>query len=157
MRGFSPAARQSSTVPSRGLLFGELKRARIKFEVEHALEALSQSGGLREAKDWNRKISAWSRAGEHSRAVGCLQEMTDAGVAPNAINFNAAMSACVKGEEWDKALYLLQQMRGTPGVEPDVISLSVAILACKGSGRWEQALELLDEICKVGETPDVRS
>ena len=33
----------------------------------------------------------------------------------NAINFNAAMSACVKGEEWDKALYLLQQMRGTPG------------------------------------------
>ena len=115
MRGFSPAARQSSTPPSRGWLFGELIRARSKHEVEHALEALSRSGGLRDERQWNMLISAWSRAGEHSRAVGCLQEMTDAGVAPNAINFNAAMSACVKGEEWDKALYLLQQMRGTPG------------------------------------------
>ena len=38
-----------------------------------------------------------------------------------------------------------------------MISLSVAILACKGSGRWEQALQLLDEICEMGEMPDVRS
>ena len=80
MRGFSPAARQSSTVPSRGWLFGELNRARSKHEVEHALEALSRSGGLRDVKERSMEISAWSRAGEHSRAVECLQEMMDAGV-----------------------------------------------------------------------------
>ena len=102
-------------------------------------------------------ISAWSRAGEHSRAVKCLQEMMDAGMAPGVISFSAAMSACVNGEQWDNALSLLQQMRETPGVGLDVISLNVAILACKGTGRWEQALEMIDEICEMGETPGVIS
>ena len=65
------------------------------------------------------------------------------------------MSACVNGEQWGKALSLLQQMRAA-GVA-NVISLNVAIHACKGSGRWEQALQLLEEICEMGETPNVIS
>ena len=142
MRDFSPAARQPSTVPSRGLLFAELKRARSKHEVEHALEALSRSGGLRDAKEWNMLISAWGRAGEHSRAVGCLQEMTDAGVAPNVINFNAAISACEKAGRSEEALQLLDRMKSA-GVAPDVISFSAAMSACVKGEEWGEALSLL--------------
>jgi len=35
----------------------------------------------------------------------------DAGVAPNVISFNAAISACGKSGRWERALSLLDEMR----------------------------------------------
>ena len=65
--------------------------------------------------------------------------MRAAGVQPNVISFNAAISACEKGGQCERALALLGDMRAA-GVQPDVISFSAAISACEKGGQWELAL-----------------
>ena len=99
----------------------------------HALAVLKGDG------ERGRTIDAtgFLRETRHQRA-----DISSVDLAPDVISFSAAMSACVNGEEWDKALSLLRQMREAPGVELRARDLQVAILACKGSGGWEQALEL---------------
>lgn len=54
---------------------------------------------------------------------------------------NAVISACDKGQEWERALDLLGPVRRAP-LEPDAISCSAGISACSRGARWEQALEL---------------
>ena len=74
-----------------------------------------------------------------------LDEMQQRRLEPNVINFNATISACEKGRQWEKALqlpYEMQQRR----LEPNVISFNAAISACGKGGQWEKALELLDEM-----------
>ena len=71
--------------------------------------------------------------------------MKSSGVEPSVISYNAAISACEKGGQWEPALQLLEEMKSS-GIEPDVISYSAAISACEKGGRRERVLELLDEI-----------
>jgi pentatricopeptide repeat protein len=75
-------------------------------------------------------------------------------VAPNVISFSAAISACEKGGQWQRALALLDEMRAK-GVAPDVISFSAAISACEKGGQWQRALALLEEMRAKGVAPDV--
>jgi len=84
--------------------------------------------------------------------------MRERGVEPNAISFNAAISACASGGgQWEKAVQLIDEMRQN-GLEPDVISFSAAISACeKGGGQWEKAIQLLAEMQRNGVAPDVIS
>jgi pentatricopeptide repeat protein len=82
--------------------------------------------------------------------------MRAAGVAPNVISFNAAISACEKGGQWQRALSLLEEMRAA-GVTPNVISFSAAISACEKGGQWQRALSLLEEMRAAGVTPNVIS
>ena len=95
---------------SRGLLFGELKRARSKHEVELALEALSRSGGLRNERQSVEHVDLSVGPGRRAFASGRMSAGDDGcgRGATNVISFSAAMSACVKGEEWGEALSLLQ-------------------------------------------------
>ena len=48
------------------------------------------------------------------------------GVEPDVISFSAAISACEKGGQWERALSLLEEM-GRRGVEPDVVSFNAAL------------------------------
>ena len=61
---------------------------------------------------------------------------------PNVISLSVAISACEKGQQWQRALSLLvlvQQTRVLPGV----ISYSALISACEKGQRGQQALGLL--------------
>ena len=49
---------------------------------------------------------------------------------PNVISCGAAMSACEKGVQWDRALELLQEMV-QQFVMPNVVSYSTTISACE--------------------------
>jgi len=69
------------------------------------------------------------------------------------VSFSAAISACGKGEQRERALELLDEM-GTRGLRPDVISYSAAISACEKGGQWERALALMDEMIASGITPN---
>ena len=70
--------------------------------------------------------------------------MTAAGVRPDVISYNAAISACEKAGRCDDALSLLQKMR-EDGVQPDVYSYSGAIQACAAAQQPDEALRLFKE------------
>ncbi|CAK0843427.1 unnamed protein product [Prorocentrum cordatum] len=74
---------------------------------------------------------------------------------PDVISYNAGTSACEKGEQWQRALALLSEMREAK-LEPDVISYVAATCACERCGQWRHALSLLSEMreCNV-ETNDI--
>ena len=69
------------------------------------------------------------------------------------IIFSAAISACEKGGQWERALSLLDEMRES-GVTPNVFSFNAAISACEKGGQVERALSLLEEMRESGVTPD---
>eukprot|EP00966_Prymnesium_polylepis_P201568 4670544-Prymnesium_polylepis.1 len=68
--------------------------------------------------------------------------MRSARIEPNVITYNAAISACESGGQWERALRLLVDMRQAR-VKPDVITYNAAIAACGKGGEWEKALQLL--------------
>ena len=67
------------------------------------------------------------------------------GLKPNVITYNAAISACEKGNKPHQALHLLQELQ-LRGLLPDVITYSAAISACKEGPKPQQALHLLQEL-----------
>ena len=78
-------------------------------------------------------------------ALYLLSQMPAARVFPNEISFNAGISACEKGGEWQMALYLLSQMPSAR-VVPDQISLGSCIASCGTARIWELALSLFSSI-----------
>ena len=71
--------------------------------------------------------------------------MRRCGCEPDVYSFNAAISACEKGGQWERALSLLSEMPRC-GIEPDVYSFSAAISACATASQPEAALQLFDTI-----------
>ena len=59
-----------------------------------------------------------------------------------------SISACEKGEQWQHALLLLEDICRA-GVTLYVISFSAAISACEKGGQWQHALSLLEPSCYV--------
>ena len=70
------------------------------------------------------------------------------------ITYNAAISACEKAKQCDKAMELLEEMR-QKGMEPDVITYSEAISACEKAKQAERASELFEEMKQKGLEADV--
>ena len=58
---------------------------------------------------------------------------------PNLITYNAAISACEKGKQPDKALELLEETQ-RKGMEPGSITYNAASSACEKSKAAEQGL-----------------
>ncbi|CAL1163344.1 unnamed protein product, partial [Cladocopium goreaui] len=56
-----------------------------------------------------------------------------------------AMSACVHGSQWSRALLLLQKVRQGP-MAPDAVTLTTAMSACGRGRHWRGALHILEEI-----------
>ena len=59
-----------------------------------------------------------------------LLQVTCRALSPNEISYNAAISACEKGKQWEEALRLLKQMT-CRALTHDEISYSAAISACE--------------------------
>ncbi|CAK0824926.1 unnamed protein product [Prorocentrum cordatum] len=76
----------------------------------------------------------------------------DAG-AQSLIMYNAGISACEKGEQWQRSIALLSEMLNAKLV-PDVITYSAGISACVKGVQWQRALALLREMCEAKLEPD---
>ena len=63
----------------------------------------------------------------------------------NTISYNAAISACGKGQQWLGALQLLREMPEKV-VVADAISYNAAISACDKCNQWYGAVQLLCEM-----------
>ena len=82
--------------------------------------------------------------------------MQVAGVVADIITYSAAISACEKGQQWQRAMDFLGQVRAA-GMVLNVITYSAAISACEKGGQWDRALSLLDKLRKGGMTRTVIS
>ncbi|CAK0802709.1 unnamed protein product [Prorocentrum cordatum] len=69
----------------------------------------------------------------------------EVGARRHLFGYNAGISACERGKQWQRALALLSEMRESR-LEPDVISYSAGIRACEVSELWAKALDLLESM-----------
>eukprot|EP00973_Karenia_brevis_P054878 7629181-Karenia_brevis.AAC.1 len=60
----------------------------------------------------------------------------------DVISFNAAISACEKGWQWQRVAPLLNEMR-KGDLSPNVISFNAAISACEKGAQWQRVAPLL--------------
>ena len=72
-----------------------------------------------------------------------LGEMQFARVKPDLFSYNAAMTACAKGAEWERALALLGELRPR-GLEPSVVSYNAVVFAFVKSAQWRRAIQVRD-------------
>lgn len=75
---------------------------------------------------------------------------------PDVVSYNAAISACGRAQQWEKALELLVTMEER-GLVPTLISYSAAIGACKTGQQYAKALELVQTMERRGIKLDVRA
>ncbi|CAK0842260.1 unnamed protein product [Prorocentrum cordatum] len=80
--------------------------------------------------------------------------MWEAKLKPDLIGYSAGISACTSGEQWQRALALLGEMREVK-LELDMMSYSAGISACEKGEQWQRALALLGEMCEAKLEPDV--
>ena len=64
---------------------------------------------------------------------------------PDSVCYNAAISTCEKGKEWQVALGFLQEMVRQL-LMPNLLSCGTAISACEKGNQWQRALGLFEEI-----------
>ena len=80
--------------------------------------------------------------------------MSKQGLHANVITYNATISACEKGRQWQRALGLLEE-RSSQGLQANVITYSATINACEKGRQWQRALGLLKEMLSLGLQADV--
>ena len=64
----------------------------------------------------------------------------------NVITYNAGISACERGAQWQLALVLLDRLN-MKRLQPTLPSLNAATSACEKSGEWQAAMSLLSQMC----------
>ena len=69
------------------------------------------------------------------------------------VSYNAGISACGKGEQWQRASALLSEMREVK-LEPDVISYNAGVRACRMGEQWQLALEATLEPAVIISLPE---
>lgn len=96
-------------------------------------------------------------SGDIMGGVNC-SSLTDTGVSnggsssssvrvrPNAHCYAAAIGACGRGGQWQKALELLDTVEKTTGLPPNVVCWNVAASACRFAGEWQAAVALLNRM-----------
>lgn len=72
---------------------------------------------------------------------------------PNLISYNAALSTCSKGEQWQMALSLLSKM-ARETIEADTISFNSALSSCCEALQWRRVFQLLQELPSKHMMPD---
>ncbi|CAK0849344.1 unnamed protein product [Prorocentrum cordatum] len=106
-----------------------------------------------------RQLRRWDQRLRRGRAVaaGPSPAERDAGGEGAArLGYNAGISACAKGNQWQWALSLFSDMWKTK-LESDVVSYGAGIKACEAGQQWQLAIFLLSEMLEAKLEPDVIS
>ncbi|CAK0873088.1 unnamed protein product [Prorocentrum cordatum] len=70
------------------------------------------------------------------------------------LSYSAGISACEKGEQWQRALALLRETREVK-LKPNIISYNAGVSACGKGAQWQRALALLSEMREAMLQPDI--
>ena len=148
--GKVPSSKRGREAESKALV-QKLKQATTATEVTKLLNVTDVINAFVVSTGMNKL----RRLGKYRDALVVFEKAKAGGVALNTFTFNAAISACAKGGEWQKALDLVDELKQQRGLEPDVITYTAAISACAKGGQWLTALELLDELKHRGLEPNI--
>ncbi|CAK0841631.1 unnamed protein product [Prorocentrum cordatum] len=96
------------------------------------------------------------RASSGSGLWRCLASCGGRSWSPTSSIYSAGVSACDQGEQWQRALALISEMR-LANIEPDEITLNAGTTACARGEQWQQALSLLSEMWEAKLEPTVFS
>ena len=76
-----------------------------------------------------------------------LAEMPLREAIPNEVTYGATISACGRGEQWQRAIQLLSEMFRFAA--PNAIIFNAAISSCEKAGQWQLAVQLLSTMSEV--------
>ena len=85
-----------------------------------------------------------------------MEDMQAEGVLADTIMYCAAISACEKGGQWQRALQLMEDVQAE-GIPAGAITYSAAISACENGRRWQQALHLMGNMQAEGIPADTNT
>ena len=105
-------------------------------DVRQCLKALGQ---LQNNKEYNMAITAWGRQGRAEEALILFKEMKERSLRLDVFDWSAAISSCVKGGQWERAVGLFEEMRREGTVEPGAIIWNAVISAYAKSGAIQDA------------------
>ncbi|CAK0888332.1 unnamed protein product [Prorocentrum cordatum] len=114
----------------------------------------------RREQDVTSPLQRWDQRVREGQAVaaGADAAERDAGgeAGDRRHRYSAGISACEKGDQWQRALALLSEMWEAK-LEPNVMSCSAGISACEKGEQWQRALSLLNEMRESKLEPDPSS
>lgn len=106
---------------------------------------------------YSTAISACSRSGELSTAMGLFRDMKLNHVQPNVYTYTSLITACGKTGDVDLALRLFAEMR-LAKVPPNVKTVTALITTCSRAGQWERSVRILHTAARTLQVaPNVRT
>eukprot|EP00435_Cladocopium_sp_Y103_P047441 s100_g13.t4 len=80
----------------------------------------------------------------------------DAQLQPDVVVYNSCISACGKGQQWENAMILLEELQ-SENVRPTQVTFNAALSACQKTGLWQLAIHLKVQMKESGLSPDMLS
>ena len=75
---------------------------------------------------------------------------------PDVFTYNAAISCCAKGGQWQLAWQLFDALPEA-SLQPDVVSCNASISACERGGQWQLASYLFGSMQSVALAADIKT
>eukprot|EP00929_Paragymnodinium_shiwhaense_P097748 TRINITY_DN59358_c0_g1_i1.p1 TRINITY_DN59358_c0_g1~~TRINITY_DN59358_c0_g1_i1.p1 ORF type:complete len:465 (+),score=103.78 TRINITY_DN59358_c0_g1_i1:253-1647(+) len=153
--GARPDARRSDSgrgkqAPLRKPLILEQLRAGRRGRHRDLLCKLSSEKLLVDARDFTLVIFTLGRLEQWRLACSALAHLSeDAGLQPNDILVNAAMSALEQSQQWRAAVRLVQQLQ-VCRLRSDDITINTAIGTCREDRQWHRGITLMQHMVCSG-------
>ncbi|CAE7559987.1 unnamed protein product [Symbiodinium natans] len=88
-------------------------------------------------------------SGAWSHAVALLEDACAAHLQLSSVFCNSVITACGRGERWELALSILNQMPSL-GAACTVVTYTAAMTACTAAGHWQRCLQLGESLTAAG-------
>ena len=108
------------------------------------LDEMEAVGQAPNARSYAVVIRSLESAGKPAEALIIFDRMSEQGVPRVLTHYNNALRACDKSDQHERALVLLEELKGV--AKPNLFSYSPCLNALKKAGRWASALEIVDEV-----------
>lgn len=108
-------------------------------------QLISHQNSFRKANlySFNATLSACERRGLWTHGCALLQQMQENQVTPDSASLNCLLSACEKGQEWQKALTFLSHFSSDRPMT--LVTYGAIVANCVVGSAWEGALNSLLE------------
>jgi len=124
-----------------------------RWERVWAVYAEMKSKGMESVVTYNTIMDACARCGHMERVAEVLNNMQQAGIAPNIITYSTMIKGHCQAGELQKAFGLLEKMRRDTNLKPDEIMYNSLIDGCSQNNLVDEGLRLFQQMQDEGVRP----